>query len=141
MPVEVGIVIWLAQHRPDSQALIPWYLGIEKMPDGYAYGDFKSALEKHFSPPGNIHEKNDNHAFWAFVSLAEYVDQDYGDRILKVRKTWDPIEKKIFKNQQSFENEVIKIYKNDPVKARKLLTAYTNDWAAKIWDMARELSR
>ncbi|MBN2089037.1 C69 family dipeptidase, partial [candidate division KSB1 bacterium] len=78
LPIEIGVVIWLAQHRPDSQAFIPWYLGINKVPDGYAYGDFKTALDHHFEPADNIHERSDRHAFWSFVNLAEKVDENYG---------------------------------------------------------------
>jgi len=139
LPVEIGVVIWLAQHRPDSQAFIPWYLGINKMPDGFAYGDFQTALDQHFDPPENIHERTDNHAFWSFVTLAEKVDENYGARILKVREKWDPIEKEAFDSQKTFEEKVLKIYKNNPEKAKELLTKYTNNWASKIWREAKEL--
>ena len=139
MPIELGAVIWLAQHRPDSQALIPWYLGIQKIPAGYAYGNFESALESHFNPPADIYGRNEDHAFWTFVALAEQVDEDYGTRILQVRNRWDAIEKDAFKNQQAFEDKVIKIYKKDPAGAGKLLTTYTGNWAAKTWEMAKKM--
>jgi dipeptidase len=139
LPVEIGVVIWLAQHRPDSQAFIPWYLGINKMPDGYAYGDFETALSQHFDPPQNIHERTDKHAFWAFVSLAQKVDENYGTGILKVREKRDLIENEALKNQESFEAEALKIFENNPEKATELLTKYTNNWALKIWREAKEL--
>jgi len=140
LPVEIGVVIWLAQHRPDSQAFIPWYLGIDKMPDGYAYGDFETALNQHFDPPENIHERTDKHAFWAFVNLAEQVDENYGARIIKVRKKWDPIEKEALKNQPSFEAEALKIFEKDPAQTQQLFTRYANNWASKIWREAKELA-
>lgn len=139
LPVEIGAVIWLAQHRPDSQAFIPWYLGIDKMPEKYAYGDFKSALEQHFDPPQTIYERTDHHAFWAFVNLAEKVDENYGVGILKTREKWEPIEKEALKNQQLFEAEALKIYKNNPAEAQDLLTKYTGNWASKIWREANGL--
>ncbi len=139
LPMEIGVVIWLAQHRPDSQAFIPWYLGINKMPDGYAYGDFEIALNQHFEPLQNVHERTDNHAFWAFVNLAEKVDEDYGPQIIKVREKWNPIEKEVFANQKPFEDKVLRIYQRDPAKAKELLTQYTNDWAAKAWQVATKL--
>ncbi len=139
LPVEIGVVIWLAQHRPDSQAFIPWYLGINKMPDDYAYGNFGTALNQHFDPPQNIHERSDKHAFWAFVNLAEKVDENYGIGILKVREKWEPIENEALKSQESFEAEALKIFENDPAEAQELLTKYTGNWASKIWREAKEL--
>lgn len=139
LPVEVGVVIWLAQRRPDSQAFIPWYLGIEKISDGYAYSDFETALDQHFDPPDNIHERTNTHAFWAFVTLAEKVDEDYGPQIIKVREKWNPIEKEVFASQKPFEDKVLKIYQRDPAKAKELLTKYTNDWAAKAWQVTTKL--
>jgi len=141
LPVPIGAVIWLAQYRPDSQAFIPWYLGIETIPDHYAYGDFQSALSQHFNPPGDLYEVNDNHAFWAFVTLAKYVDEDYGTRIAVVRKKWEALEQQAFEKQQSFEANVLKIYQTNPAKARELLTSYTGELATKIRNLARKLQK
>ena len=139
MPVEIGVVIWLAQHRPDSQVFIPWYLGIRTIPKGYAFGDFQTALEKHFDPPRNIHERTENHAFWTFVNLAEKVDENYVNWIFKVRDKWNPIEQDALKNQKSFEGEALKIFENNPQNATELLTKYTHNWASKIWRLAKEM--
>lgn len=140
LPVEIGVVIWIAQHRPDSQAFIPWYLGINKIPDGYAYGDFQTALDQHFNPPANIHEKTDHHAFWSYVRLAEKADKDYGRWVVKVRENWQPIEHQCFENQKSFEEKILKIYKDNQAKATELLTKYTHELAAKTWLIAKQLS-
>lgn len=141
LPVEIGTVIWLAQYRPDSQAFIPWYLGIDAIPAGYAYGDYQTALDQHFDPPTNIHERTDTHAYWAFVRLAEKVDSDYGILIPNVREKWDPIEKRLFLDQHGFEKKATGIYKNDRKDAKHLLTEYTKGWAEKIWKIARELEK
>jgi dipeptidase len=139
LPADMGCIIWLAQYRPDSQAFIPWYFGIDKMPDGYAYGDFQTALDQHFTPPGNIHERTNTHAFWAFVRLADQIDKDYGKRIVPVRQKWDAIEKTLFEKQNGFEEKVLKIYRENPMEAKKQLTDYTNEWAGKAWQVANEL--
>ncbi|HEX9973773.1 MAG TPA: hypothetical protein VGD14_17010, partial [bacterium] len=141
LPVEIGTVIWLAQYRPDSQAFLPWYLGVNTIPGSYAYGDYQTALDQHFDPPKNIHERTDNHSFWAFVMLAEKVDEDYGTLIQKVREKWDTIEKRLFLDQQGFEKKVAGIYKQNSNDAKQLLTEYTNGWAEKSRRIARELVR
>jgi len=139
LPLEIGAVVWLAQRRPDSQAFIPWYSGINKIPAGYAYGDFKSALEQHFNPLESIHEKTNKHAFWAFVTLAEWIDEDYGKRIKRVQQKWEGIEEKVINDQLGFEKKVLKIYEMSPLIARQLLTKYSSGWAKNSWQIAKEL--
>ena len=139
MPVEIGTLIWLAQHRPDSQAFIPWYIGVSKMPDGFGYGDFQSVLDQHFDPPDNVHDKTRPHAFWSFVTLAEKVDENYGEWIKYVQKKWGAVEKDIFKEQSKFDIKALKVYKYNPEKAKELLTEFTGDWALKTKKMADEL--
>ncbi|MCU0643777.1 MAG: C69 family dipeptidase, partial [bacterium] len=141
LPVEIGTVIWLAQYRPDSQPFIPWYLGIKAIPPGCAYGDYQSALDQHFDPPKNIHERTDIHAYWACVNLAEKVDGNYGVLIQKARAQWDPIEKRLFSDQKGFEKKVAGIYKTDREDAIDLLTEYTNGWAEKILKMTKKLEQ
>ena len=127
LPVEIGCVVWLAQRRPDSQPFIPWYLGMQKIPENYAYGDYNSALTDHFNPVETIHERNDKHAFWAYANWAESIDNDYGKRIKKVKKKYSKVEKEIFGNQKSFEKRVKRIYEQNPQKAKELLTKYTEE--------------
>jgi len=141
LPVEIGTVIWLAQFRPDSQAFIPWYLGINAVPNGYAYGDYQTALDQHFDPPNNVHEKTSAHAHWAFKSLAEKIDENYGNLIQTARARWEPIEQRLFHDQNAFEKKVIAIYNNDLDGAKHLLTEYTNGWAETIWKIASELEK
>jgi len=141
LPVEIGAVVWLSQRRPDSQAFIPWYLGINKIPNGYAYGDYQSALKQHFNPPETIHEVTPAHAFWAFVMLAEKVDQNYGEAIHYVQKKWDAIEGDAFAKQAGFERKALGIYKNSPSEAKQLITIYTAERAAEAWSVAQQLQK
>lgn len=139
LPVEIGAVIWLSQRRPDSQPYVPWYLGINKIPDGYAFGDYDSALKQHFTPREDIYDMTRKHAFWAFVMLAEKVDEDYGKKIGRIRKKWDAIEKETFGIQAGFEKKVLSIYKNDPLKAKAALTKFTAERAAEVWQISKQL--
>ncbi len=139
MPVEIGTLIWLAQYRPDSQAFVPWYLGISNIPEEFAYGDYQTALAKHFNPPENVHDKTRPHAFWSFVTLADKVDENYGERIKVVRKKWDEVEKEMFKEQSKFDIRALKVHKYNPDETEKLLTEFTSNWLLKIRKMADEL--
>lgn len=141
LPVEIGVVVWLSQRRPDAQAFIPWYLGIDKIPDGYAYGDHASALKQHFNPPETIHDVTSTHAFWACVTLAEKVDENYGETICRMRKKWDAIERDAFAKQAGFEKKVLGIYQTNLSEAKKMLTIYTAERAAEAWHIAQQLQQ
>lgn len=141
LPVELRAVLWLAPHRPDCQAFIPWYLGCTQMPDGYAIGNFQSALEHHFRVPKSFYEPNDSLAFWPFTRLAEKVDENYGQRIVRVRKRWASLERELLAEQRGFEEKVARALSENPDRGRELLTQYTQKQAATAWKIARELLR
>ncbi len=129
MPAEIGTVVWLAPYRPGVQAYTPWYPGIEKIPDGYAYTDHKKAIEQQFNPPESIFKKNAQHNYWKFVQKVENVDQNFKENIEKAQIKYKDLEKRILGQQADFEKKVINIYKSDPQRARKLLTEFSANWA------------
>ncbi|MDZ7318142.1 MAG: C69 family dipeptidase [candidate division KSB1 bacterium] len=139
LPVELGAVLWLAQHRPDCQAFIPWYLGCTQLPAGYALGNFQTATEYHFQVPKSFYERNDSLAFWTFTRLAEKVDEHYGQRIVRVQKPWTSLEKTLLAEQKAFEKKVAQIFSEDPARGRELLTEYTHKQATRAWEIARTL--
>lgn len=139
MPVEIGTLIWLSPRRPDSQAFIPIYLGAEEMPKGYYYEDCDFAILNHFDPPAYYYNQKDDHAFWAFWRLADWVDQDYGKRIIKVREKWNAIETHAFAGQNEFEKKLLQLFTENPDATKKLITKHSNDAAAKSWKTAKEL--
>jgi len=139
LPVEVGAVLWLAPRRPDTQAFIPWYLGIEKIPTGYARGTYQTALRDHFQPPEDIFTPDPKLAFWAFVQLAENVDEDFAHRIQPVREKMNEFENSLLNAQPGFEKKVLNTFKKSPVAARKMLTEYTARAAQEAWDLTKSL--
>lgn len=100
LPIEIGCVMWLAPRRPDVQAFIPWYSGIEKIPDGFFAGDYKSAIQTHFS---SSKEEHSNLAFPQFSRLAEKVDQNYEALFPIVREQQDSLEHHLLEQQAGFE--------------------------------------
>ncbi len=139
MPKEIGTLVWIAPRRPDSQAFIPWYVGITEAPENYAYLDHQEALKVHFDPPEFYYDKSKVHAFWTFVELAEWVDEDYKNRIAKIREVWDKLEKILLEQQVDFEDQILGMYQKEPQKARALLTEYTIKWAKKAYEEANQL--
>jgi len=139
MPVQIGAVIWLAQHRPDTQAFVPWYLGMSEPPHGYAFGDYRSALDQHFNPPSNVHDKTRPHAFWSFVTLTNKVDEHYSQAIWTVQKKWNEFEMNGFKEQGKWDIKARKVYAYHPDEVAKMLTEFSHDWAQKARATADKL--
>ncbi|MBN1351393.1 C69 family dipeptidase [candidate division KSB1 bacterium] len=140
IPIEIGAVIWLSQHRPDTQAFVPWYLGITKIPDGYAFGNPETALTQHFNPSEETYDMSRDHAFWSFFKLAEKVDENYGALISTVRKRQDELEKNALKKQAVFEKKVVGIYHKNPQAAKQMLTEYTSALANEARRIAEKLT-
>ena len=129
MPTEIGTVMWLAPQWPDIQPFIPWYCGIQEIPEGWAKEGYLKSLDNHYTPPEDIHERYDDHAFWSFVSLSDWVNEDYEGRIKKLSRSKHKIQRKLIKRQYRTEKLMNRMYKGDPEAARNYLTEYTGTWA------------
>ena len=131
LPNDIGTIIWFSQRRPDSQPFIPWYFGINKIPIDYNdHIDFKHALDTHFG----WYILNSIHAYYTFNELAEKVEKSYSESIFKIKNRWSKFEKELFKNQESFEKEVMNEF--DKEKRQELLTNYTIDLAEEVWKIS-----
>ncbi len=139
LPKEIGNVLWWAPRRPDCQAFLPIYLGTMNFPEGFAYEDWQFSLQRHYDPPNSFYDNKSENAFWAFRALADWIDEDYGIRIKPVREEWEKFENKLFKKQNEFEKNVLKIYEKDKDKALEKLTKYTNSHLIDAWEKAKSL--
>ena len=137
LPTDIGSVLWIAPRRPCIQPFIPWYCGINSIPDKYSRGDYTEALKQHFTPIENIYGQSKSHAFWVFVNYTEEIDKNYGDLIEKVRSKKTAFEKEVFEKQDAFEEKVLAVYKKNPKKAKKMLTNYTSKLAIKALSLSK----
>ncbi|MDZ7271277.1 MAG: C69 family dipeptidase [candidate division KSB1 bacterium] len=139
LPVSMGAVLFVAPRRPDVQAFVPWYAGVESVPEGYAVGDYQTALREHSSVPRREGLTVQNNAFMAFETLADKVDADFARHLPLVRKLWDPVEEDIFRVQEAFERECLAVWKESPATGQKMLTQTTSALALKVWKLTRGL--
>ena len=131
MPVEIGAVLWIAPRRPCIQSFIPWYSGITKVPDGFGRNTYEQAIIEHFNPPPDIHTPVPELAYWHYFQESEANTGDY-EKFFETKKTEiDAIENFLFKNQDSFEKEILKTWENDKEKALQMITDYTAKWTKK----------
>ena len=137
LPVDIGAVLWLAPFRPCVHPFTQWYVGMTKIPEGFSEENHIKALETHFNPIENVFEFAPDNNFLKFVKHAKNVDEDYGNLIKPLQKKIQMLETELLQNQQSFENQLLKL--NSPDK-RQIQTA-VNDYSKKQMERSLELNK
>ncbi|TSA38565.1 MAG: hypothetical protein D4R64_02640 [Porphyromonadaceae bacterium] len=122
MPADIGCLMWLAPQWPDIQPFIPLYAGTTQFPSAYCRPGYLNTLADHYNPPTDIHVRNDQHAFWAFVVFSELMGNNYGENIDAVRKSNLKIERKLLAIQPSLEQKLIRLQQESPEKCREAVT-------------------
>jgi len=111
LPNEIGGVLWFGLDNPENSVVLPVWVGITEVPPSWALQDRTKV--------------NRDSAFWAFGLVDDCVNQYYG--VLKpiLDEMRDPLQEELFAEQDSIEQEALKLYKNSPEEAQKFLTEYT----------------
>jgi len=104
---------------------VPWYLGLNKIPNGLSWGDWKTREAEHFNRPSDLRAATPAHSFWTFSDFSTSVCTDYQNNIKIVAAFRNKNMKKLFKNQTKFEADVLKVLKTDAAKATEMLNQYT----------------
>jgi dipeptidase len=138
LPVDIANILWIAPRYPCLQPFIPWYYGINKIPDEYEKEPYREAL-------GNFNNKNRDyfhlfpgHACWTFDDFANRIDSCYGKEIESVRKWKRTLQDDVLKTVDAKERDIAKLYTSDPGKARQILTALTTDFAERALRETKE---
>ena len=138
LPTDIGCVMWLAPQWPDIQPFLPMYAGIRRMPAAYCRPGYLNSLADHYSPPADIHERNDQHAFWAFVEFSELMNGNYGPNIGWVRKNNLKIERKLLAMQPAIEKKLLKIQGKSPADCSEVQTKLYESLAASALTATRK---
>ncbi|MDZ7860065.1 MAG: C69 family dipeptidase [Candidatus Krumholzibacteriota bacterium] len=110
LPDEIGGVVWLAMDNIATSVYIPVYCGAEDLPESY-------------KTPGRPDGYTRKSAWWAFNRLGTLTAQRWGDMRHDVRNCWDPVQKKLFADQEEFEKKALMI--KNKRRRREFLTDYT----------------
>lgn len=127
LPDEIGGVVWLAQDNIASSIYVPVYSNITHLPESY-------------STPGRPNGYTRESAWWAFNRLGTLAAQRWGDMSKDVREVWDPMQKKLLENQESFEEKAKRLKEEGKEEELiKYLTDYSNKWGNKVVERAWKL--
>ncbi|MFA6126263.1 MAG: C69 family dipeptidase [Bacteroidales bacterium] len=138
MPVDIGCVMWLAPQWPDIQPFIPLYAGVTGFPDAFSRPGYLNSLDDHYRPPADIHERNDQHAFWAFVEFSERMNEHYGENIDRVKKISQKLEDRLLGMQPDIEKKLKKLQLSSPDQCREVETALYGNLSAKTLATTRK---
>ena len=115
LPDPIGGVVWLGYDLPATTPHTPFYCGINKMPDSYMV-DGREKFRR-------------DCAWWAFRRVSKLALFRWENMSKFIEKYWKEIEDKAFADQKTIEEEALRLYKEDPQKAKDYLTKYCLDIA------------
>jgi dipeptidase len=129
LPDPIGGVVWLGYDNPVTTPHMPFYCGIARMPDSYMVD-------------GRAKYRQDC-AWWAFRRVSQLALFRWQPMSRSIARVWSAIEDKAFAEQAGIEEEALRLYKQDPAKAREFLTAYcikiAEDAVAAYWKLGDDL--
>jgi dipeptidase len=142
LPPAVGCVYWHCLARPDVSVFVPWYAGIQNVPDCYHKSialETQLSLSYHLSPPGGTFDVDPNHAWWDFKALAASLLAEEPQRRETARAILDAFEDRELDNQPAAEAKAVELHAVDPQAARAYLTDYCSQWGQKARRLAEGL--
>jgi len=115
LPDPIGGVVWLGYDNPTTTPHTPFYCGIEQMPASYIV-DGREKFRR-------------DCAWWAFRRVSKLAMFRWQVIVEDIAAVWQPMEERLFAQQDSVEAKAVALYKENPKKARKFLTEYSHDAA------------
>lgn len=138
MPKEIASVMWLAPFRPCVHPFTQWYVGMSEIPEGFAEGNFRNALDIHFDPIDDVFKYAPGNHFLKFVKHAKEVDKNYGGQIMQIQQKIEAFERELITNQANFESKVLQLTGKDSRPARKLISDYCIKQIERAIDLTNE---
>ncbi len=135
LPVETGCRLWIAPRRGCVHAYMPVYYGIKDFPASFRYfDDINRVYEMHFRVPEDMYNRENGLAWWSFIELTDYVDENYGERIEKRREYRNKLQNEYFSMAKEFDNKIHNQWQKDKTTALQDISQFNN----MIFDKALE---
>jgi dipeptidase len=125
LPAAIGGVYWFYVDSQYTSTYVPIYAGTQKIAPAYKTYD-----------PDKFSEDS---ARWAVDFVDNLLYLRWQEAIKDLRKVRDPLEASFFEDQKSIDKEALALFRENPDRAKALLTDYTLKSMEKIVRMYREL--
>jgi dipeptidase len=127
MAWDIGGRLWVAPRRGCVNAYMPIYFGVTEIPPSLTMDTPEKAYELHFKRGDAIYDRNNSLAWWNFVAVAEYTDEDFNKRFPQRRRIKEALQQDYVKLAGQLEKEYLPIYKKDPVRAASLINNFEKE--------------
>ena len=113
LPDVVGGVLWFGLDDANMTVFTPVYCNTNQVPDVYAEGN------------GDCVTFSWNSAFWIYNWVADMIRPRYSLMVSDMQQVQNELEDLYANAQEGVEATAMKLYQQDPLKARDFLTRYT----------------
>ncbi len=107
LPDPIGGVTWIGYDDPHLTCFIPFYIGMETLPDSFQYGN-PQVFDRSF-------------AWWAFNLCSNWTAYFYY-AVKDLKEKQNELQDYLFEKQKEIENQAAYIYNRSYVKTKKYLT-------------------
>ncbi|MCL1822383.1 MAG: C69 family dipeptidase [Prolixibacteraceae bacterium] len=127
LPNPIGGIFWFSVDDANSTVYVPFYCGINYIPQAYAEGN------------GDMLKYSDDAAFWVFSRVAHFIYLFYDRVINDMRTAQQELENKFAAYTPAVDAAALQLYNNNPELARQFLTDYSAGMAAQTIARWKEL--
>ena len=129
LPDPIGGIVWLGYDNPCTTPHIPFYCGIDRMPESFMVDGRR--------------EFSRECAWWAFRRVSQLSYNRYQVMSKDIESVWKTMEDGYFSDQAAFEQKMLELYNKDSKKVKEELTKYSVDRAEqaveRYWKLGDEL--
>ena len=112
LPKEIGCITYVALGMADLGVFLPLYQGVKSFPHAYLIG--------------NNHADNES-AYWKFRKVMTLGMKDYNTYAPVIKEAYQRLESENDLRQKEMEAKYLKLYKDQPMKAKDMLQKFSDD--------------
>ena len=127
LPDAIGGVLWFGLDDANMTVFTPVYCNTDRIPASYAEGE------------GDCVTFSWNSAFWIYNWVADMIHPRYSQMVDDMRTVQNELENTYAYAQEGVESAAMKLYNENPEKAKEFLTDYTNMCAQTAVDRWKQL--
>lgn len=127
LPDAIGGVLWFGLDDANMTVFTPVYCNTGRIPASYAEGE------------GDCVTFSWNSAFWIYNWVADMIRPRYSQMVDDMRTVQNELENTYAYAQEGVESAAMKLYNENPEKAKEFLTDYTNMCAQTAVDRWKQL--
>lgn len=127
LPDAIGGVLWFGLDDANMTVFTPVYCNTDRIPASYAEGE------------GDCVTFSWNSAFWIYNWVADMIRPRYSQMVDDMRTVQNELENTYAYAQEGVESAAMKLYSENPEKAKEFLTDYTNMCAQTAVDRWKQL--